>query len=148
MIILGCLFGVGPSMITLASIIGYKDPFLLPTSDQQRAQLNKIKYDLSQGYPSDFISILKAFQGYATIIKKSNYGLASQYCDNKGLSSSVMSYVYEVHNQLLRIIEDFGIRVDKANFQRNNGNIDLIMALVGISMYPDVGVRVKVTFGF
>jgi HrpA-like RNA helicase len=43
MLLFGCLLGCGPSSCTIASILSYRDPFLLPTNDVQRQRIQQIK---------------------------------------------------------------------------------------------------------
>ena len=50
--------------------MGYRDPFVMPANDQQRAICNAAKANLAQGLPSDHIALLKAMEGFNTGEKK------------------------------------------------------------------------------
>lgn len=51
--------------------------------------------------------------------------------------------VQDICQQLQRALQDAGINVTNARNQRNNGNSALMMALVGMGLYPNVGARKK-----
>jgi hypothetical protein len=53
MLLFGCLLGCGPAACTIASILSYRDPFLLPTNDTQRQRIQQIKM---QYLKSDMLS--------------------------------------------------------------------------------------------
>ena len=46
--------------------MGYRDPFVMPANEQQRAICNTVKANLAQGLPSDQIALLKAMEGFNT----------------------------------------------------------------------------------
>ena len=77
-VLLGNLCGVGPSAILTACGMGYRDPFIMPTNDQQKRQSNKIKFDLAQGIPSDQIALLRSIEGYTSVLEKSGRKQAGQ----------------------------------------------------------------------
>ena len=66
MVLLGCLFGCGPSVLSLAACMGYRDPFVMPATEQQRAQSNRMKAQLCAGLPapSDQLAVLRAMAGF------------------------------------------------------------------------------------
>lgn len=134
--------------MSAASAMGYRDPFVMPSSEQQRGVLNKVKLDLAQGLPSDQIALLKAIDGFNTVHKRFGVSKASQYCDDRFLSRTTMNYLQDLVDQLIGTVEDIGIRPMQAHATRNNGNLQLIMALIGIAMYPDVGVRCQDSTSF
>ncbi len=99
MIVLGNILGCGPSTISTAAGMGYRDPFVMPISDQQKLQCNKQKLSLCRGYPSDHIGLSRAIDGFTSKWNQnnsnsnSNYGgngvgAAYNYCDENFLSKS------------------------------------------------------------
>jgi len=142
-IILGCLMGCGPSLLTTATVMGYRDPFVMPANEQQRAACNKVKANLTQGLPSDQVALLKAMEGFTNNLKRFNMGRAFQYCDEHFLSRSTMNYLSDLLGQLQMTVRDVGLNVTRAYAQRHNGNLQLLMSLIGIGLMPDIGVRQK-----
>ena len=133
-LLLGCIFGCAPSVLATAAAMGYKDPFLMPMNDQQRAAGNAAKVRLSQGHPSDQIALLRAFEGLST-------QKAHHFCDDNFLSVSVMNYLKDLVQQLIQTLRESGVNSTQAFAQRSNGNIPLIMSIISIGLYPDIGVR-------
>ena len=142
-ILLGILCGCGPSILSTIAAMGYRDPFVMPTSDQQKVMLNIAKMNLSLGLPSDQISLLKALQGFDTACVKYHIGKGYRFCDENFLSRSAMSYLVDLVRQLSSTLKESGIEITKQFYQRNNGNMALLMSLIGIGIYPDVGMRQK-----
>jgi len=140
-ILLGCLCGCGPALLSTAAAMGYRDPFLMPANDSQRAECNKIKAQLAAGNPSDQIALLKAMDGFELVFARHNAGRAYEYCDQHYLSRTTMNYLRDLTQQLSRTVSELGINITHTHTQRNNGNVHLLMALIGIGLYPDVGVR-------
>ena len=133
-LLLGCIFGCAPSVLATAAAMGYKDPFLMPMNEQQRAAGNAAKARLSQGHPSDQIALLRAFEGLST-------QKAHHFCDDNFLSISVMNYLKDLVQQLIQTLRESGVNPTQAYAQRNNGNMPLIMSIISIGLYPDIGVR-------
>jgi hypothetical protein len=121
--------------------MGYRDPFVMPANEHQRAACNKVKMNLTQGLPSDQVALLKAMEGFTNNLKRFNAGRAFQYCDEHFLSRSTMNYLSDLLGQLQMTVRDVGLNVTRAYAQRHNGNMQLLMALIGIGLMPDIGVR-------
>ena len=136
-ILLGCLCGVGPATLATAAAMGYRDPFVMPTSDEQRAACNRVKQELSNHMPSDQIALYRAIDGF----RKAASG--PDYCDQKFLSRTTMQYLRDLVHQLSSTMKEIGVDVHGAYSQRSNTNPSLLMAMVGIGLYPDVGIRRK-----
>jgi HrpA-like RNA helicase len=140
-ILLGCLLGCGPSIVTVACGIGYRSPFTMPTGDAERMRMNKVRASLAQGNPSDQIALLKAIEGFSSAMKTSGYGKAARYCDDKCLSMSTLSFLNDFVKQINQCLKDENVDVSNKRSAQNNGNLRLIQSIVAMGMYPDVGVR-------
>ena len=57
---------LSPFPVVSLSAMGYRDPFVMPANEQQRAICNSVKANLAQGLPSDQIALLKAMEGFNT----------------------------------------------------------------------------------
>jgi len=115
----------------------------MPASEQQRAVCNAAKASLAHGMPSDQVALLKALEGFNTACERFHLGKAFQFCDENFLSRSTMTYLRDLIQQLTQTLREAGMAPHQAFFQRNNGNMALLMSLVGIGLYPDVAVRYK-----
>ena len=133
-ILLGCILGCGPAVLATSAAMGYRDPFVMPINDQQRAAGNAAKQRLTQGFPSDQIALLKALEGFSN-------QKAYRFCDENYLSVSVMNYLKDLIQQLIQTLRESGVNSTQAYAQRNNGNMPLLMSIISIGLYPDIGVR-------
>ena len=70
-------------------------------------------------------------------------GRAFQFCDEQFLSRSTMTYLRDLVQQLTSTLKEVGITANQTYYQRNNGNMAMLMSLVGIGLYPDVAIRLK-----
>lgn len=129
--------------------LNHRDPFVMPISDQQRVTQNKIKLRFSNGVPSDQLVVLNALCGYEGNRQRGESG-SSRYCDDNFLSRSTMGFVVDLHRQVSRCLEGVtGISGHKHHYtKRNNENVPLKCALVGIGLSCNVAMRKKGTSVF
>ena len=69
-VLLGCLFGCGPALLSTTATMAYRDPFLLPTrtnSNESGTGSGSAKGRLSGGIPSDQYAILRALEQFKTL---------------------------------------------------------------------------------
>lgn len=141
MILLGCLLGCGPSVLATAAAMGYRDPFIMPATEQQRVHCNKAKARLAGDISSDQLVVLRALGGFTTALKRAGQAQARRFCDDHFLSFSTMQYLDELVSQLQGIMRDVNLQVGAARAQRNDGNFALLQAVISTGLYPDVGMR-------
>jgi HrpA-like RNA helicase len=143
MIVLGSIMGCGPSVLSTAAAMGYRDPFVMPTSDQQRVACNRMKLQLCRGFPSDQVGLYRAMEGFNNHWNSAGPGRAYGYCDDYFLSKSTMIYLKDMVGQLSSSVKDAGLDINRAFFSRNNGNTELLLSTISMGLYPDVGMRQK-----
>ena len=52
-----------------------------------------------------------------------------------------MSFLCELTQQLTYTMKDVGINMTNNKISKNNGNSNLVSSLIGMALYPDIGVR-------
>jgi hypothetical protein len=130
--------------VLLPNIID-RDPFIVPASDQQRAQCNKMKLKLSGGIPSDQITVMNAADEFSLISKKG--GVPYRFCEEHFLSYSTMNFLSELNKQLGRCLESvLGMNMDRDTFARRNEHKSargaaIRCAVVSIALCSSVAVR-------
>ena len=143
MILIGSILGCGPAIVATAAAMGYRDPFVMPTSDQQRQSCNRLKRQLTRGIPSDQVGLYRAMEGFNNAWSSYGPSRAYSFCDQNFLSRSTMMYLKDLVGQLRDTVREVGVNVQQAYFSRNNGNTELLMSAVSMGLYPDVGVRAQ-----
>jgi hypothetical protein len=141
MILLGCLLGCGPSAVATAAAMGYRDPFIMPATEQQRALCNRAKSRIGGDAASDQVVVLRALGAFTATLKRAGMAQARHYCDENFLAFPTMQYLEELVQQLQQLMREAGIQVQQARLIRNEGNHALVQAVVSMGLYPDVGVR-------
>ena len=143
-IVLACLMGCGPSALKAASTMGYRDPFVIGIGESERERVTKVRMAFSAGNPSDQVTLFAALNGYISAMKKGGAGKASGFCREKCLSNNTMTFLNDFVYQLQRIMDDMQLNTaTNPRFARNEGNTALVASVLGMGMYPDVGVRKK-----
>mmetsp|Transcript_10858 Transcript_10858/g.16532 ORF Transcript_10858/g.16532 Transcript_10858/m.16532 type:complete len:1122 (-) Transcript_10858:128-3493(-) len=147
-ILLGALLGcVGP-MIRVVCAMSYRDPFVMPATDQQRADCNRMKARLARGVPSDQLTLLHALSQYESALK-SGAGVAQRFCDDYFLSKSTLSFVSDLCKQVSRYLENCtGISSKHPFNSRHSGSIPLQCALIGAGLLSSTAARKKGTSVF
>jgi len=144
MLIYGSLYHCLDPVLTIASGLSYRDPFVLTTQvDRERAR--RVKLDFSMNSRSDHIALLNAYDQWEQSENK------LQFCQDHFLNSSTMETMKEMKEHLKRLILNlFGIMgyndeldnplvVDKiAKLNENSRNIELIKGIVLSGVYPNV----------
>jgi HrpA-like RNA helicase len=141
-VLLGCVFGCGPAMCSIATAMGYRDPFVLPISEQQRELCNQVKRRFAEGIPSDQICLFRAFQHYVAATERlhNNYHKINKFCDEHFMSRSTMNSLVDMTQQLYRTLQEINITISD-QLQRHNQNMHLLSALVGMCLYPNIAIR-------
>ena len=141
-ILFGCVFGIGNETIKSVAAMS-RNPFVPPPEEQKRVMFNKVKANLANSLPSDHFALLKALDGYVEKSKTSNSPAITMYCERQFLSRSALSYLWDVSNQMSKVLGDHRIIVSNPHSSRNSGNYYLLMAIIGMGLYPAIAVRRK-----
>ena len=81
-------------------------------------------------------------QGFISTGSRFGTGKAYNYCEQNFLSPSTMMYLKDLIGQLNHTVKDnLGFNVNNAQHMRNDGSTDVLMACVGMALYPDIGAR-------
>ena len=115
----------------------------MPANDHQKRLCNKVKLDLAQGQPSDQMCLLRAIEGYIATLESSGRKQADIYCDDKFISRSTMVYLKELVAALAQALREIGISPYDPRSSSNNKKSALVMSMIGVGTYPDLGVRHK-----
>jgi hypothetical protein len=143
-ILLGSLLGLGGGVVKAIAAMS-RDPFIPPIDDRKKLLFNKSKLNLGQSLPSDQFALLKALDGFIVKSKTSNFAGTTEYCDKHFLSRTALTYLADVSQQMVDVLGGLGIQVSSSRSARNSGNMQLLMAVLGMGLYPSVSIRRKGT---
>ncbi|CAF2129708.1 unnamed protein product [Rotaria magnacalcarata] len=132
LLIMGYLFSCFDPILTIASILSYRDPFVTPIDKIQ--EINEIRRCFADKTMSDHLMLVNIYQEWK---KQQNYRDKNHFCFEHFLNSNHMKMIDKVRNQLKHLIQDyFASYTDDAN--RNKNNYDLICALMCAGLYPNI----------
>ncbi|CAF2507968.1 unnamed protein product [Rotaria sp. Silwood2] len=132
LLIMGYLFSCFDPILTIASILSYRDPFVTPIDKIQ--EINEIRRRFADNTMSDHLMLVNIYQEWK---RQRNYRDKNRFCFEHFLNSNHMKMIDKVRNQLKHLIQDyFASYTDDAN--RNKNNYDLICALMCAGLYPNI----------
>lgn len=147
MLFVAPLLGSGGASVTLASILSYRDPFLLPTNDHQRTAILQIKSNIcnqtfSNNLASDPLITFQMCQLYSQSMKA--VYAKRKFCEDYQISFSTMNYLVDHQKQILfQLQEECGYSNSNNLFNRHNSLLPLQLSLITLASYPNIAVRYK-----
>ena len=139
LILLAAIFGCLEPIVSIASALSFKDPFVIPLHKEDLVR--RCKKSLAQGSCSDHLLIAKIMSEYRSANQR-GWSEARSYCYQHFLSSNTMSLLSDMANQFCkdlherRFISDPSLSHPAANI--NSGNEKLIRALLCAGLFPNV----------
>ncbi|KAL4422956.1 hypothetical protein ABPG75_009153 [Micractinium tetrahymenae] len=138
MLLYGVLFSCLDPVLTVACVMAYRDPWVLPAASAARQQAALIRARLSSdaGGASDHLATIKAFNQWKGAAAR---GTDRGYCSLNFLSPATMNMLDGMRSQLLSELVARGfvesLEAASANAQRS----DLVRAVLACGFYPHVG---------
>lgn len=120
--------------------MGYRDPFVLPLSQDQKKQAERVKLQLAGDTKSDHMALLNALDRFEDSLEKGGISESIRFCDRFFLSRSTMATVLEVVRQLVREISDLGFPspMKKGPINDNDKNLAVLSGVICAGLYPNV----------
>ncbi len=135
MLLLGCVVGCAPALLAIASILSYRDPFLI-TGNELPSKLS-----LSQASRADFMAAWQGWQGFDLTQTRFSTAHARRYCDEYSLSYPILQQLRGLVQELDRNLRDVGIASHSARSNAHNGRVALITSIATAGMYPCLSLR-------
>jgi ATP-dependent RNA helicase DHX36 len=137
MILFGAIFSCLDPVLTIASALGFKEPFYIPLHKQEEA--DRIKKEFSANHESDHIAILNAYKGW----ERSRFlGNERQYSWNHFLSTRTLEMLSNMKRQFVELLYNIGFvsSTDPKDplVNANSNEIMLIKAVLCAGLYPNV----------
>ncbi|XP_018018357.1 ATP-dependent RNA helicase A [Hyalella azteca] len=140
MAVLGCVFGLGDAMCTLAAHTATSpEIFIIPPEFKR---LSPFQRAFSGSRCSDHIATLNAFASWDKMRLRGEEAERS-YCDYKQLSMPTLRVTWEAKNQLRELLMQSGFPEETLlpqffDFHGDDPQLDLITALITLGYYPNV----------
>lgn len=137
MILFGAIFSCLDPVLTVASVLGFKDPFVSPLGKQKEAEVARSNF--AGDTRSDHLALLKAFQGWEQALRQ---GRERDYCWGNFLSGNTMKMIRDMKQQFSSLLREIGF-LDSADpkapaANQNSENLKLVKAVLCAGLYPNV----------
>lgn len=140
LILLGAIFGCLEPMLSIAAALSFRDPFVMPMNQEENYR--KTRKMLDNGLFSDHLLIVKVIRQFRAAERKGGYTCAKNYCQNHFLSTSTMTMISNMVDQLCR-------ELNQCNFigtacasnpadNVNSNNNDLILSVLCAGLLPNI----------
>ncbi|XP_028418873.1 uncharacterized protein LOC114544422 [Dendronephthya gigantea] len=136
-ILFGAIMSCLDPVLTIASSMGYRDPYVVPLNMERQADESRRRF--SQGTQSDHLALYEAFNQWESA---SSHGNAYQFCWDNFLSHSILLSIKNMKTQFAEHLCSIGFistaepNQEKANYNSNNKS--LIKAVLCAGFYPNV----------
>ncbi|XP_048582367.1 ATP-dependent DNA/RNA helicase DHX36 isoform X2 [Nematostella vectensis] len=137
MILFGAILSCLDPVLTVASTLGFREPFVYPLDKKKLA--DKVRTRLAGDSHSDHIAVLNAYRGWEAA---SRHGNASTYCWENFLSTQTLKMLSNMKCQFARLLYDSGFLKSsdpkEPSANHNADNIKLVKAILCAGLYPNV----------
>lgn len=139
LILLGAIFGCLEPMLSIAAALNFKDPFVMPL--HQEENFRKRKKVLDNQMCSDHLLIAKVVRQFRRAQRES-YTVAKDYCRDNFLSTSTMSMISNMVDQLCRELYErkflMSPFVGEPHSNTNSENHHFLLALLCAGLLPNI----------
>uniref|UniRef100_A0A5K4EVU8 Putative atp-dependent RNA helicase n=1 Tax=Schistosoma mansoni TaxID=6183 RepID=A0A5K4EVU8_SCHMA len=135
-VVLKCL----DPILTIACILTYTEPFILPRNAAERKDLMNIRRSLSSNSYSDHMVLLRAFQFWQ---KSRSEGWEKAFCQKHFISSATFEVIIAIRTQLLGQLRASGFVKTKGSgdirdLNSNSDNWAVVKAAIVAGMYGNL----------
>ena len=151
----GSFFRCLDSALTLAAVLGNRDPFLAPPTAREEANVVKDSWSLN-AFRSDVLAVVAAYTAWDEIDARDGFASSNQFCSDNFLSKSTLLQIKQVKRSLAQSLDQAGvIRVSAGGragpigrrgqipevLNENGGSLALLAALIAMSSAPNFALR-------
>ncbi|KAK6620959.1 hypothetical protein RUM43_011258 [Polyplax serrata] len=141
MLVYGCLFDCGDALTSIAANSTTLPEVFVQTMERRRLTYQQKSF-AGKRY-SDHIATLNAFQQWEEVRMKGSDS-EEEFCDRMLLSLPAMNITWDAKKQLVQLLTGLSgfpeesMAVQYYNFNGRDGNLDMVVALLCMGLYPNV----------
>ncbi|KAK4309183.1 hypothetical protein Pmani_019168 [Petrolisthes manimaculis] len=137
MLIMAAIFSCLSPILTVATSLSFKDPFVTPIGKER--QVDEVKKKLSKNSKSDHLLMTSVYEGWE---QAAYHRDERNYCWDNFLSSSVLYQLRSMRKQFMGLLHDNKFvnttNPEAAEVNRNSSNESLVRAIITAGLYPNV----------
>nr|VWO96762.1 Uncharacterized protein [Ganoderma boninense] len=108
LVLFGSFFRCLDSALTLAAIMGSREPFVAPIHVKQEAQARKNSWT-PDSFRSDILAALRAYKEWWALQSQNLFVSANRFCQDNFLSKPTLLNIAKVKDHLLKALYDVGV---------------------------------------
>lgn len=134
MILLGAIFSCVDPIVSIASCLDYKDPFVVPFGKQK--EVDEVKTKFTKGEKSDHLMLYEVLKSF----EASDY--KREFCWENFLSFVTIKQLLEMKKQFMDYLREMKFvntsdpTADDCN--ENSNNLSLVKAIICAGLYPNI----------
>eukprot|EP00803_Ostreobium_quekettii_P007541 evm.model.scf_724.1 EVM.evm.TU.scf_724.1 scf_724:6940-20404(-) len=134
----GILFKCLDPVLTVACSMSYRDPWLNPTGDGERAQAKSIRAEMAElgGAGSDHLAIVTAYDRWL-VARRS--GRDWEFCRKNFVSHATLSMIHGMREQLVDELRRRGLVGSMEGCSVNARDPEVVRCILACGLYPRVG---------
>lgn len=161
LVLFGSFFRCLDAALTLAAIMGAREPFVAPMHVKAEAQARKNSWTPEE-FRSDMLAALRAYREWYALQSQGLYVSANRFCSDNFLSKPTLLNIEKVKNHLLKALYDVGVidisgggslpyvppgarsrdlPVIPQQLNENGESLPLLAALISIACQPKFAIR-------
>ena len=161
LVLFGSFFRCLDLALTLAAIMGAREPFVAPIHVKQEAQARKNSWT-PESFRSDILAALRAYKEWWALQSQSLFVSANRFCQDNFLSKPTLLNIAKVKDHLLKALYDVGVIDISAGgrlpyvppgmrsrdipqipnqLNENGDSLPLLAALIAIACQPKFAIR-------
>ena len=146
MVLYGLVLKCLDPVLTIACILAYKDPFVLPPTQDQRNAQQQARRRFEAGVFSDHMAQLRAFQAWQDAKAE---GWESNFCQQNFINPAAMDMIVGMRSQLLGQLRASGfVRTrgasDIRDLNSNSEHWAVVKAALAAGLYPNIAYLDKI----
>ena len=98
---MGAIFDCLDPILTIASSLSFRDPFVSPM--EMRKQADDAKQAFAGSHMSDHFALLAAFDEFQTLRQESSYSGVRQWCHDHFLVADTLAHISDMRYQLAQV---------------------------------------------
>ena len=161
LVLFGSFFRCLDSALTIAALMGSREPFVAPIHIKQEAQAKKNSWTPEE-FRSDILAALRAYNEWWALQSQNLFVSANRFCQDNFLSKPTLLNVAKVKDHLLKALYDVGV-IDisgggrlayvppgarsrdvppvPSQLNENGDSLPLLAALIAIACQPKFAIR-------
>ena len=137
MLLFGAIFSCVDPILTIASCLSYKDPFVVPLGKEKEADYQRKEF--ARGINSDHMMYAFVFDEWETACQHMS---GQDFCWRNYLSSNNLNMIKKMRIQFAQYLKDSGFlistKLNDARANYNSQDVNVVSAVLCSGLYPNV----------